>query len=164
MADIAKYRQEIEKFNTSYAKAAVKEPVNFWGLAGFAVAAAYTGSVIPLLIALIFEAVFLMVVPLLPAYRQLVNKRERQRLLAASVAGREKLIKSFTPREREVAVYIAAGHSNREIAAELYVSERTVETHVANILRKLGLPSRAGIATWATRHDLAPHHVGTDRP
>jgi hypothetical protein len=106
MADIAKYRQEIERFNTSYAKAAVKEPVNFWGLAGFAVAAAYTGSVIPLLIALIFEAVYLMVVPLLPAYRQLVNKRERQRLLAASVAGREKLIKSFTPREREAVEYL----------------------------------------------------------
>ena len=106
MADLAKYRQEIDKFNTSYAKAAVKEPVNFWGLAGFAVAAAYTGSVIPLLIALIFEAVYLMVVPLLPAYRQLVNKRERQRLLAASVAGREKLIKSFTPREREAVEYL----------------------------------------------------------
>ena len=48
MADIAKYRQEIERFNTTYAKAAVKEPVNFWGLAGFLVAAAYTGSVIHL--------------------------------------------------------------------------------------------------------------------
>lgn len=106
MADIAKYRQDIEKFNTSYAKAAIKEPVNFWGLAGFAVAAAYTGSVIPLLIALIFEAVYLMVVPLLPAYRQMVNKRERQRLLEASVAGREKLIKSFTPREREAVEYL----------------------------------------------------------
>src|SRR6187402_3107628 len=106
MADIAKYRQEIERFNTTYAKAAVKEPVNFWGLAGFLVAAAYTGSVIPLLIALMFEAVYLMVVPLLPSYRQLVNKRERQRMLAASVASREKLIKSFTPREREAVEYL----------------------------------------------------------
>ena len=49
MADLAKYQQEITRFNTSYAKEAVKEPFNFWGLAGFAVAAAYTGSVIPLL-------------------------------------------------------------------------------------------------------------------
>ena len=106
MADLAKYRQEIDKFNTSYAKAAIKEPVNFWGLAGFAVAAAYTGSVIPLLIALIFEAVYLMVVPLLPAYRQMVNNRERQRLLKANADGREKLIKSFTPREREAVEYL----------------------------------------------------------
>src|SRR5438552_7614577 len=106
MADLAKYRQEIDRFNTSYAKAAIKEPVNFWGLAGFLVAAAYTGSVIPLLIALICEAVYLLVVPLLPSYRQMVNRREKERLLAAHTAGREKLIKSFTPREREAVEYL----------------------------------------------------------
>src|SRR5215210_7989695 len=106
MADIAKYRQEIERFNTSYAKAAVTEPVNFWGLAGFAVAAAYTGSIIPLLIALICEAIYISVLPNLPQYRQLVQKREKDRLLAANNAGREKLIKSFTPREREAVEYL----------------------------------------------------------
>ena len=106
MADLAKYRQEVERFNTSYAKAAVKEPVNFWGLAGFLVAAAYTGSVIPLLIALICEALYLLVVPLLPSYRQMVARREKERLLAAHTAGREKLIKSFTPREREAVEYL----------------------------------------------------------
>lgn len=106
MADIAKYQQGLDKFNTSYAKAALKEPVNFWGLAGFAVAAAYTGSVIPLLIALIFEAIYILVVPNLPQYRQLVQTRERERRLAASNAGREKLIKSFTPREREAVEYL----------------------------------------------------------
>src|SRR5436190_3763512 len=106
MADLAKYRQDLEKFNTSYAKAAIKEPVNFWGLAGFLVAAAYTGSVIPLLIALICEAVYLLVVPLLPSYRQMVSRREKERLLAAHTASREKLIKSFTPREREAVEYL----------------------------------------------------------
>lgn len=106
MADIAKYRQDIDKFNSSYAKAALKEPVNFWGLAGFAVAAAYTGSVIPLLIALICEAIYLIVIPVLPAYRQMVNAREKQRLLKAHVATREALIKSFTPREREAVEYL----------------------------------------------------------
>lgn len=106
MADIAKYRQDIEKFNSSYAKSALKEPVNFWGLAGFAVAAAYTGSVIPLLIALICEAIYLVTVPILPAYRRMVNAREKQRLLKAHTAGREALIKSFTPREREAVEYL----------------------------------------------------------
>jgi len=106
MADLAKYRQEVEKFNTSYAKAAIKEPVNFWGLAGFLVAAAYTGSVIPLLIALICEAVYLLVVPLLPSYRQMIVRREKERRLAANIATREKLIKSFTPREREAVEYL----------------------------------------------------------
>jgi len=106
MADLAKYRQDLEKFNTSYAKAAIKEPVNFWGLAGFLVAAAYTGSVIPLLIALICEAVYLLVVPLLPSYRQMIVRREKERRLAANIASREKLIKSFTPREREAVEYL----------------------------------------------------------
>ena len=106
MADLAKYRQDIDKFNASYAKAAVTEPVNFWGLAGFAVAAAYTGSVIPLLIALICEAIYIMVVPNLPQYRKLIENRERHRRLKASHDGREKLIKSFTPREREAVEYL----------------------------------------------------------
>lgn len=69
MADIAKYQQGITKFNSSYAKEAIKEPVNFWGLAGFAVAAAYTQSVIPLLIALIFEIAYFLIVPNLSTLR-----------------------------------------------------------------------------------------------
>lgn len=106
MADIAKYRQEIERFNTSYAKEAAKELINFWGLAGFLAAAIFTGSVIPLLIALICEAIYLVVVPQLPSYRQLVNKRHHDKLLNAHVANREGLIKSFTTREREAVEYL----------------------------------------------------------
>ncbi len=106
MPDIAKYQQGIERFNSSYAKEAIKEPVNFWGLAGFAVAAAYTQSVIPLLIALICEIAFLLIVPVLPAYRQLVQRREKERLFMLNKATREKLIKSFTPREREAVEYL----------------------------------------------------------
>ncbi len=106
MADIAKYRQDLDKFNSSYAKAAIMEPINFWGLAGFALAAAYTGTVIPLLIALICEAIYMIVIPVLPAYRQMVNMREKQRRLKAHIASRETLIKSFTPREREAVEYL----------------------------------------------------------
>ncbi len=106
MADLAKYQQQITKFNSSYAKEAIKEPVNFWGLAGFAVAAAYTQSVIPLLIAIIFEIAYMFIVPNLPAYRQLVNRREKQRLRDLAKANRKKLINSFTPREREAVLYL----------------------------------------------------------
>jgi hypothetical protein len=106
MADLAKYRQEISKFNTKYLSEAVKEPVNFWGLAGFAVAAAYTQSIIPLFIALIFELIYIFVVPNLPTYRQLVNTRERERVRSLNKATRERLIKSFTPREREAVEYL----------------------------------------------------------
>jgi hypothetical protein len=97
MADLAKYQRDLQKFNSSYAKEAIKEPINFWGLAGFAVAAAYSFSVIPLLIALIVEIAYVMVVPNLPWYRQLVQTREKQRLLKANKDAREKLIKTFTP-------------------------------------------------------------------
>jgi DNA-binding NarL/FixJ family response regulator len=60
----------------------------------------------------------------------------------------------LTERERQVAGLIARGRSNREIAKTLVVSERTVETHVGNILSKLGFDSRAQIAAWATRTGL----------
>jgi DNA-binding CsgD family transcriptional regulator len=61
----------------------------------------------------------------------------------------------LTTREREVAALLAAGKSNREIAATLTLSERTAATHVTNILSKLGFASRAQIAVWATERGLA---------
>src|SRR6185369_4283733 len=106
MADLAKYQREVARFNTKYVKEAAKEPYNFWGLAGFAIAAAYTGSVIPLLVALICEAVYLVILPTLPMYRLSVNEREKKRLRELNRAGRERLIKTFTPREREAVEYL----------------------------------------------------------
>ena len=62
----------------------------------------------------------------------------------------------LTSREREVAVLVGRGLTNRQISSELTVSERTIHSHVRNILRKLGLRSRAQIAVWATRRGLLP--------
>jgi DNA-binding CsgD family transcriptional regulator len=53
-------------------------------------------------------------------------------------------------REQEVAQLIADGLSNKEIASRLFLSERTVETHVYNILNKLGFSSRVNIASWVS--------------
>jgi vacuolar-type H+-ATPase subunit E/Vma4 len=106
MADLAKYQQDLQRFNSSYLKEAVKEPYNFWGLAGFAIAAAYSGSVIPLLLAIIAEAIYVVIVPNLPSYRQMVVRRQNERLKELHRATREKLIKSFTPREREAVEYL----------------------------------------------------------
>lgn len=60
----------------------------------------------------------------------------------------------LTEREREVAALVATGRSNAAIAETLVIGERTVESHVANILAKLGFASRAQIAAWAVERGL----------
>jgi DNA-binding CsgD family transcriptional regulator len=56
----------------------------------------------------------------------------------------------LTPRERQVAELVAQGRTNREIAARLYLSERTAQNHVQHILTKLDLSNRSQIAVWIT--------------
>jgi ATP/maltotriose-dependent transcriptional regulator MalT len=62
----------------------------------------------------------------------------------------------LSPREREVATLVAAGKRNREVAAALFLSEKTIETHLARIYDKLGIRSRAALATMMARDDYAP--------
>lgn len=59
----------------------------------------------------------------------------------------------LTAREREVLELIAAGKSNREIAKALMLAEKTVKTHVSNVLMKLGVADRTQAALWAVRHE-----------
>jgi DNA-binding NarL/FixJ family response regulator len=65
---------------------------------------------------------------------------------------------ALTEREREVLGLIADGRSNREIARALVLSEKTVKTHVSNILMKLDLADRTQAALWAVRHELTDDH------
>ena len=97
---------DFSKLNLQYLKEALKEPVNFWGMAGFAVAAAYTGSIIPLGAALAAEGLYLVTVPASSLYRRLVDKRRKDQLRKLRERQREDLIKGFDPREREAVEYL----------------------------------------------------------
>jgi DNA-binding CsgD family transcriptional regulator len=63
-------------------------------------------------------------------------------------------VASLTARERQVALLVADGLANRVIADRLGVSERTVESHVRNVLTKLGLTNRTQVAAWTLRAGL----------
>jgi non-specific serine/threonine protein kinase len=67
----------------------------------------------------------------------------------------------LTAREREVADLVAQGRTNREIAADLFIGTRTVETHVTNILNKLGFTSRAQVAAWVVERSVAGSSADT---
>jgi DNA-binding NarL/FixJ family response regulator len=88
-----------------------------------------------------------------------------RRLMSSLRAGpREDLTAELTSRELEVLRLVGAGKANKEIAAELSISDRTARTHVSNILRKLGLSSRTQAALWAAREGLVDMEAGRELP
>ncbi|MBA2705991.1 MAG: hypothetical protein H0U60_19310 [Blastocatellia bacterium] len=97
---------EFPKFDYKYLKEAFKEPLNFWGLAGFAAVAAFAQDVTVLAGALVAETAYLATVPASSFYRRLVDRREKQRLLKQRDQQREASIKLFDPREREAVEYL----------------------------------------------------------
>lgn len=74
------------------------------------------------------------------------------RLLAAEAA--RAAAPSLTFREREVLELVASGKSNLDIAARLFISERTARTHVSHLLMRLGLKSRVQLALWALENGM----------
>jgi non-specific serine/threonine protein kinase len=82
--------------------------------------------------------------------------RPRKRAPAVAAGAGARPGAPLTAREREVAVLVARGLSNREIATALTVTERTAEGHVGRALARLGFRSRAQLAAWATAQGLAP--------
>ncbi|MGK5545941.1 AAA family ATPase [Streptomyces sp. URMC 127] len=88
----------------------------------------------------------------------------RQELLAAGARPRrptEVGIDALTPTERRVALMAVAKFTNREIAAKMFVTQRTVELHLSRVYRKLAVTGRSGLAEYFARPEGAP---GSDRP
>lgn len=85
-----------------------------------------------------------------------LSSRVAERLLFEMQHQSKSLVNELTAREIEVLKEIARGYSNRKIASDLSVSERTIKTHVSNILSKLYLEDRTQAAIYALQHHLVP--------
>ncbi|MBA2477986.1 MAG: response regulator transcription factor [Sporichthyaceae bacterium] len=70
------------------------------------------------------------------------------------IAAVDEELDQLTPREREVLRLIARGYAYKEVAKELFISVKTVETHVSAVLRKLQLSNRHQLTRWATERRL----------
>jgi DNA-binding NarL/FixJ family response regulator len=87
----------------------------------------------------------------LKALRRLGDRPRPPARVAAAGDGDDRRLAPLSPREREVAVEVAAGRTNAQIAHRLHLSERTVEKHVSNLLAKLGLGTRADVVRLLAR-------------
>lgn len=85
----------------------------------------------------------------LAIFRELGAEPDVRRLDPGSLPG------GLTVREGEVLACVAAGRTNRQVAGELFISEKTVSRHLANIFTKLGVTSRTAAATWAHENGLS---------
>ena len=65
-----------------------------------------------------------------------------------------KTLASLTPREIEILQLVVAGYTNKAIAAEMFISEKTVEFHLDNIYRKIGVRTRLMAGLWALQRGI----------
>jgi non-specific serine/threonine protein kinase len=66
---------------------------------------------------------------------------------------------TLTPRQRQVAVLVAQGRTNRQIASELVITERAAANHIEHILNRLGMDTRTEIGVWATKQGFLPEET-----
>jgi DNA-binding CsgD family transcriptional regulator len=87
-------------------------------------------------------------------FKQLAAAHCLTRIAEQSESASHQRIGSLSERETQVLRLLAAGKTNRAIADELFISEKTVARHVSNIFDKLGVSSRTGATAWAFQHNL----------
>jgi DNA-binding CsgD family transcriptional regulator len=84
-------------------------------------------------------------------------------LVAAGLAGPPGVDDPLTPRQREIVELVAHGLSNVEIAERLYISRRTVESHLEHVKQRLGHESRNQVMAWALREAILESDGGPQR-
>jgi NarL family two-component system response regulator LiaR len=83
-----------------------------------------------------------------------ITRKLMQQMSQIRNTPQENPINALTGREKEVLHLVAKGSNNREIAQQLFISEKTVKTHVSNILGKLHLQQRTQLVIYAIKHKL----------
>ncbi len=83
-----------------------------------------------------------------------VTRKVLERIRKMATTSDEVAKAALSPQEKRVLRLAAQGKTNKQIAAELFLSDKTVKHHISNILGKLNLSSRAQAAVWATQHGL----------
>jgi len=95
---------------------------------------------------------------LLERIHQAIDLDRRQRKHAEDNSEQASRFAALTPREREILAHVVAGQSNKMIAADLGISQRTVEVHRARVMQKMGVDSLAELVRFADR--VSPEHRG----
>ena len=83
-----------------------------------------------------------------------VTERVLERVRKVAHAGESEELNSLTAQERKILLLVAEGKTNREIAAEIFLSDKTVKNYVSSILSKLDLQRRAQAAAYVAKHRL----------
>lgn len=90
----------------------------------------------------------------LDAFKDAAKTEEAEAASAAGVDEEDPELNRLSPREREVMQFLARGYAYKEIATELHISARTVESHASAVLRKLHLSSRHELTHWAAKRRI----------
>jgi DNA-binding CsgD family transcriptional regulator len=130
----------------------LRQAFEFWDLAGAPYEAARVRELIGLACRALGddEAADLALNAAIATYRELGAGADLARMAKRAAQQRHGL----TKRELQVLRLLATGKTNKAIAAELFVSRRTIDRHVSNVLGKLAVPSRAAATAYAHRHKL----------
>jgi two-component system, NarL family, response regulator DevR len=86
-----------------------------------------------------------------------VTERVLERVRRIATGGQNDELAQLTPQEQKILMLVAEGKTNKEIASEVFLSDKTVKNYVSSILAKLNLERRAQVAAFVAKHHLSPN-------